>query len=72
MAIAKNLRKYGGANGPWNFLPDNGRVVLTRDLDNRIIEIDIYLEDDVVTHFHKVISRDGSGNITSVSEWTVI
>ena len=49
-------RTSSGPNGPWNFIPDNGNITLTRDVNNRVVLIQIDAPDG--RQFQKTITRD--------------
>ncbi len=60
-------RRYSGPNGPFNFIPDNSHIVLTRNVADNIIRIDLYGPN--AEHFYKVITRDAAENITDAGFW---
>ena len=60
-------RKFSGPNGYLNFIPDNGAVTITRDVNNRIVRID-YAGPNTEA-FHRIFTRDGAGRITNIGYW---
>ena len=65
--MAGIVRFHSGPNGPWNYLPDNGNITLTRDANDRIILIQI--DSPNGRQFQKSITRDGAGRITNAAYW---
>ena len=63
-------RKYHGPNGAWNYISDNPRLTLTRDVNDRVIVIDLYTIEGV--NLRKTITRDVNGFVTNVSVWVRI
>lgn len=70
MAVAFNQRKFSGANGVWNFLPDNGSVVLTRNAAGNVTVIAI-LNEEATRTFTKTLTRNAAEDVTAISEWVV-
>jgi len=62
-----NTRQYHGPNGPFNYISDNPLIALTRDVNDRVIQID--LTTVLGTALRKTITRDVNGNVTNVSRW---
>ena len=62
-----DIRHYHGPNGPFNYISDNPRVTVTRDVNDRIVLLDLYPA--MGGHIRKTITRDGAGLITAVSVW---
>lgn len=60
-------RTYSGPNGYLNFIPDNSHIVITRDVNNRIIRID--LDGPHGQAYHKIFTRDVNGRIAQVQFW---
>lgn len=60
-------RTSSGPHGVYNYLPDNGFITLTRDVNDRIVLITIDCPDG--RQFQKVISRSVGGLITDVHYW---
>ena len=53
---------------PFNYIIDNPLVVLTRDVNDRVVTITLTTALGAV--LTKTIARDGAGLITNVSKWT--
>lgn len=62
-----NARRYTGPNGANNFITDNPEIELIRDINNRIIAIELTTKYNVL--LTKTITRDGVGRVTDVSRW---
>ena len=63
-------RKFSGPNGFNNFLPDNGEIVLTRDVNDNIVTIEI--ESPIGKIYTRTITRNPDGSVASISFWTEV
>ena len=61
------IRQHSGANGVYNYLPDNGNITLTRDVNDRIVLITIDCPDG--RQFQKTITRTAGGLISIAHYW---
>ena len=64
------IRKFTGPNGPWNFIPDNSNIVLTRNVADNVTRIDLYGPN--AEHFYKIITRDVGENVTDAGFWVQV
>lgn len=60
-------RRFTGPNGYLNFIPDNGLILLTRDINNRIVRLDITGPHGEA--YHRIINRDGAGRVANIQFW---
>jgi len=60
-------RTSSGPHGVYNYLPDNGNITLTRDVNDRIVLITIDAPDG--RQFTKTITRTVGGLITVAAYW---
>ncbi len=66
----QDARQYHGPNGPNNYISDNPRMVFTRNVNDCIIQIDLFTVLNV--NLRKTITRDVNDNITNISRWVRI
>ena len=65
-----NARTYSGPNGADNFISDNPRLVLTRDVNDRVMVIDLYTVLGV--HLRKTLTRNALGSVDNAGRWVRI